>query len=96
MTDRTNRIPILEDRIQQLAEDLDPGDMLGVLAAIADHEGMELQEFQETGYALDLLNITQSNYDRSVNRMRRIARLDDAIATYDDEALDPGLTEDSQ
>jgi len=96
MTDRTNRIPILEDRIQQLAEDLDPGDMLGVLAAIADHEGMELQEFLETGYALDLLNITQSNYDRSVNRMRRIARLDDAIATYDDEALDPGLTEDSQ
>lgn len=83
---------LCEGRIEQLASDMDPGDMVAVLFAICDqyHEG-DWEDFTQTRFYYDMIDLTQSNRKRGINRMKRIIRLDEAISSYDDEMMDPNL-----
>lgn len=81
----TDRIPILENRMEQLNEDVDPGDVYSILCIIADANGYFMPDFLDSRLARDIVEYTQSNPKRSLNRLRRISILDDAIARYDDE-----------
>lgn len=84
----TNPIEALEAKLEEVDTDrLDGADIIGVLMLVADHEEIDLLEFLNTRYATDLIEISQSNYARSLAIITEWAKIDRQISDAQDEEI---------
>lgn len=73
----------MEKAAERLSDDLDACDLITVLMVILDADGSDLHTALSGGDGIsivrDLVSATQSNPLRAINRLKRFARLDEAI-----------------
>ena len=90
MTTEPNDLPNspeeCEAQIERLSEDIDGGDVYAILIAAADHLSYESTKdfIENSSLARDIIEITQSNYERAYHDLVKIAELDDRLAELTD------------
>lgn len=78
---REGEVARLEMEQEMLDTDsLEGADIIGILICVADADEMDLLEFLDTRLASDLIEISQSNPERSTAIIREWAELDRRIA----------------
>lgn len=90
-TDYEARAKFCEERIESLGEEVDPGDVFGILMAIWDAQdsGIPFYEWiDDSRLAGDIIEMTQSNHSKGRNRLRRMALLDESLMRYQDDDRD--------
>lgn len=85
MINHEARIRACEQAMERMP-DTDGCDLYTVLSMIADDQSEFMDDFIHTRLAWDIINATQSNPRRSHNVLKRLVRLDNAIARYDETA----------
>ena len=87
ITDRTARIRALEAQMERLP-DTDGVDLYTVLSMIADDQSEFMEDFIHTRLAWDIINASQSNPKEAHTVLKRLVRMDNAIARYDEGEYD--------
>lgn len=85
--DYAARMQFCENRIQELQSDTEGCDLFTTLSIIWDAEdsGIPFPEwFENSRIAKEIIHATQSNPNRSWNRIHRAGVLDEALMRYDD------------